>query len=42
MRAGQEGLVQKQLFLTVVNGGDGRFSLSIGGKGKLMKVNLSG
>ena len=35
VRAGQDGLVQKRLVLTVVNGGDGRFSLSIGGKRKV-------
>ena len=35
VRAGQDGLVQKRLVLTVVNGGDGRFSLSIGGKRKI-------
>ena len=31
VRSGQDGLVQKRLVLTVLNGGDGRFSLSIGG-----------
>ena len=39
VRSGQDGLVQKRLVLTVLNGGDGSFSLSIGG-GK-RKVNES-
>ena len=35
VRAGQDGLVQKRLVLNMVNGVNGRFSLSIGGKRKV-------
>ena len=36
VRAGQDGLIQKRLNLTVVNGGDGKFSLSLGKKRKVI------
>ena len=36
VRAGQDGLIQKRLNLTVVNGGEGKFSLSLGKKRKVI------
>ena len=38
VRGGQDGLIQKRLNLTLVNGGNGKFSLSLGRKRKVTET----